>query len=180
MAYCRLRLFYTLLLLFFLSFQSFSQGEMLTKGETISYIDKVVKRAIGHSPVWIMSSDDARAEITSAGFSASGENVSYTYRTKDYNDGYCRASGSYTTYTFHPAHIKNITMKKINKSSVVYVIVKMRAKDMVTIQSDSRKYFSDEMSFYLFMPETKNFDSFKKALLHLKDLASAEDDPFGE
>lgn len=160
--------------------QGSAQGQTLTKGETISYINKMVKRAIGHNALWIMCSEYELGEIASSSFSENGETVTYSVSSYAYKKGLCSAPAYNYTYEFNPAYIKSITQTPIKNTSVVRVKINMKSKDLIKVTSNSGKGFTDKMDIFLFLAEPKNFDSFRKALLHLKDLVSAEEDPFGD
>jgi len=164
----------------FFSLGAFSQGEMLTKGETINYINRVVKRAVGYNAVWIGCGPGKLAEISRASFEASGDDVVYTMDSKAYDKDRCMASSKSYKYVFSPVYIKTVTMKKVEGTSIAYAKISFTNKGLVRFTDKGEKFWSEDVSMYFVLAEPKNFESLKKALFHLKDLASAEEDPFGE
>lgn len=156
-----------------------SQDALLTKDETINYINRVLKRSVGHNAAWLGCEESKRGEIVTSSFTKEGENVVYHMESKAYDDGWCRSNAQSYKYYFNPAHIKEIKLVPIKGLSVAYVEITLIKSDLLRFYSNGQKSNRNKITMYLLVPDNKTFETFKKALNHLKDLVNAEEDPFG-
>jgi hypothetical protein len=172
-----------LLPLVLLSFVSvFSQQEMLTKQETVNYLNKKVKEAEGVAEKTTTSKFIRR--YTNLSVQLKGGDVVLEYTSRLWReDGTPSASGpTRYTYSFNPAYIKDFVVdsdaapgSQVKRLTVAFSAATVRKKlDYTQLEPDNTLYY---LPFFASVPE--NESRIRKALLHLRDLAKAEDDPFG-
>lgn len=166
------------LLLACTTFFSFSQSATLTKGETIAYLNKKINEAVGHK----LSNNN--------GFIGDIYNAEVKVDTKGITIRYCwiNTSGLYywSSYVFNPSHIQDILpYANTSESAINELKISLVGKTCVftsgtgyyspTTQSGSVAY----ANFLQLRADPENLNKIKKALLYLKSLLKAEDDPFG-
>jgi len=161
------QLFVILLTLF--SISAISQtNTLLSKEETINYINKKVQEAIGHERIW--GSKGSSEKVLECGFKKiySGENIKYEYKDGPYS----------FVVEFNPAHIKTLQDITVNGNKIVgnilIVLIGQTAKSTESGKLESVNYIT---MVYL-KSDPDNYNRISKALLHLRDLYKAEDDPF--
>lgn len=169
----------------------------LTKGETISYLNKVLQRAVDYEcPRSGCSSAGQFATILSATFKDAGDaGVTFSYKTSermlkpaDCGVVGCCWEGYSNDLTFQPAFISSITLSTdaLDKRGPLNTcVIAFKSKDMVkkSAMSFKGKPFNrtlDIVRFYFVLNDPSDFDKVRKAFTHLKALYAAEDDPFGE
>ena len=114
-------------------------------------------------------------------FKISGDDVVLKYTGTYLN----RADGCIQTYIFNPAHISKIAVYATPTQSPVKIIQirfpskTSRHSSCLTGALQSDFIDVDHAAFPYFATAQDNFSRIEKALLHLRDLAKAEDDPFG-
>lgn len=160
---------YVFFFLFSLGFIAHAQPT-LTKDETINYVNKKMKEAVDH----VYSNNNGRIGKVSAIYTVSitktpkGINIVFTF-----DDPFYTAS-----YEFNPAHIKDVFAYENSTSSAVneLQISLIGATCAAKIRSGNQSLAYANM-LYLKADPT-NLQKIKKALMHLRDLYKAEDDPF--
>jgi len=161
------QLFVILLTLF--SISAISQtNTLLTKEETINYINKKVKEAKGFD---MINFNGVSEKVLDCGFkkSYSGENIECI-----------EIKGKYSYLTeFNPAHIKMLTEVNLYGNQVVGCI----AIDLIGKTAKFSSNFGlnesrTQASIIYLKSDPDNYKRISKALLHLRDLYKAEDDPF--
>lgn len=186
-------LFYCLVTLF--SRTLFGQDKaMLTKEETVNYINKKIKEAVSlpcgecySGAVYTqnnISLSDSKIEIA--------KEISYS--PGDCGRSYHRISTE--VLKFNPVHITDIKDGPSSKGAVGYLIVSVIPQTSAvnsydghcspkptnfTYWEETRKNSQPtELFIYYLKSDPANFSKLKKAFEHLKSLSKAEDDPFGE
>ena len=167
---------YVFLFSLFFALNGMAQTPTLTKGETISYLDKKFKESIGHE---LTNNNGNIGKITTAEVRESAKGITITYEY-NYRNKY--------TYEFNPRLISSISEfthiagsplneLNINLSGAVCVLTRSVANS-----SGGRDITTSSVSFakIIFLKaDSSNFGKISKALNHLRDLLKAEDDPFG-
>jgi len=159
--------FYGFLFIFFAT-QVIAQTPTLTKGETISYLDKKIKEAIGHS--WT-NNNGSIGKISSATVIQTTRGVKIEFKV-DYQRTY--------SYEFNPKLISSIGDHTNRTSSPVNEIY-INLKGNVCIYYNNGQTSSVAYSNFPYLKaDPDNFQKISKAFNHLKALLAAEDDPFGQ
>ena len=152
----------------------FAQDTMLTKEETVNYVNKKLQELEGRD----MSFANGYTRYSGLSFKIKGDNVELKY-TESSGSGNPR----YTTYLFSPAHISAFgTIHGPETGSAVRAFsVKFPTKTGRWAQGAAYAPFRDvdwvQMPYFDAIPGNRK--RIEKALMHLRDLYSAEDDPFG-
>lgn len=159
--------FYVFLFSFF-TIQVIAQTPTLTKGETISYLDKKIKESIGHS--WT-NNNGTIGKISSASVVQSEKGIKIEFRV-DYQRTY--------SYEFNPKLISSIGDHTNGTSSPVNEMY-INLKGNVCIFYNNGQTSSVAYSNYPYLKaDSENLQKITKAFNHLKALLAAEDDPFGQ
>jgi len=161
------KLFYLFLFTLIIT-TSNAQTPVLTKGETISYLDKKIKEAIGHT--WT-NNNGSIGKISSASVIQSDKGVKIEFRV-DYQRTY--------SYEFNPKLISSIGDHTNGTSSPVNEIY-INLKGNVCIFYNNGATSSVAYSNFPYLKaDSENLQKITKAFNHLKALLAAEDDPFGQ
>ena len=158
--------------LLFITTNSFSQNPTLTKGETISYINKKLKEAIGKSLRW----NGDTYTYTNVSLTAEDENTLTIIIEMD-NDEMIPAR----KYSFTP---KDITLDERSNASDTAGQFTLSAKN-------SKEYFKDRKGITsnwgvssFVVPYSKdnseNFNKIEKAFKYLESISKEVKDPFGK
>lgn len=191
----------------FLSHQLLAQGPSLTKDETVNYIINKIKEADGKIANFTYPNGEKELKRTELKrLYIEGSQVFLTYRNYAQDDkirhGFCEHFSDEYSYSFNIKNLIEILPRSsfIEKESPVYFIVLKLNGDL---SEETNKYFMHETrdSYYkcrdwrmkksntklldvayfpYFKNDPTNFDKIKKALLYLKELCDAEEDPFGD
>lgn len=147
--------------------QLHAQTPTLTKGETISYLNKKIKETIGHQ--W-SNNNGSIGSVTSCTVSQTEKGIKIEFRI---------SSQRLLSYEFNPKLISSITEYANGTSSPINEI-------RISLRGNVCIYYNDgstSSTSYANMPYLKadpdNFQKISKAFNHLKALLAAEDDPFG-
>ncbi len=171
----------------------------LTKDETISYLNRMLNKAVGFKCINV-GAGTPTASIETVSFSENGDDICYTYRVGAwYNRGLsdCSAGcgGNYTiSYIFNPAYITDVqylsnsggdpvralrvvfrNQNLVREKWTEHGLTPLNSRDKVTLERTT-----GTATFYFFLSEMADFEKMKKAILYLRDLYKAEEDPFGE
>lgn len=167
---------YVFLFSLFIALIGIAQTPTLTKGETISYLDKKIKESIGHS---LTNSNGYIGKVTEAQVKESAKGISIMYYF-DYKTKY--------TYDFNPRLITGIAdYQHVAGSPLNEIQIKLSGAICIlsTVKPGTSGYnVTDTKSvsyanmIYL-KADSTSFSKIIKALNHLRDLLKAEDDPFG-
>jgi hypothetical protein len=179
---------------------SFAQDAMPTKEETVNYLNKKSQEIVDHYHTYIDGIDWGRVQYSKISFSLKGDKVELKYEGKGSripND--CTLplrSEIVGSYQFNPAHLSRIVTIKAQKPNEpiqmlrLYFSAKTVRSSGYAAGSDGcggSSYSNqdrlvtsrDALEFPFFANDPTNLSKIQKALLHLRDLAKAEDDPFG-
>lgn len=151
-----------------------AQKEMLTKEETVNYLNKKLQEVDGRD---LLRSDNLPYRYSDVSFKISGDNVVLKYNGTLQGRTWCTS-----TCIFNPGHIARLAVYDSSAESPVKVIqIQFPAKTGRHSSCLSGAGLVDvdhaALPFFGTMPD--NFSRIEKALLHLRDLAKAEEDPFG-
>ena len=146
-----------------------AQDAMPTKEETINYIDKQLQEVLG------LRASPTHNKWERMSFRMSGGNIS------------CEVAESYPShperFVFNPRHIKTVVVGKAKDGNshayigIVFLKGTLRsAAGGTELRVDSRDEPFINLPYLVTVPG--NGDRIAKALLHLKDLAKAEDELF--
>lgn len=161
------KLFYGFLLTLF-AFQLNAQTPALTKGETISYLDKKIKESIGHN--W-SNNNGTIGKISSASVIQTEKGIKIEFRI-DYQRT--------TSFEFNPKLITAVTEYTNGTNSPVNEI-RLSLKGNVCIHYNNGQTNSVAYGNLPYLKaDADNFQKISKAFNHLKALLAAEDDPFGQ
>jgi hypothetical protein len=150
-----------------------AQDAMLTKEETVNYINKKLQELEGRDMSW-------------ANGSVRFSDLSFRLKKDDVELKFTETSTSgprYTTYVFNPGHISSFdTIHGPQTGSAVRAFsVKFPTKTGRWAQGSLYAPFRDvdyvQMPYFDAIPGNRK--RLEKALLHLRDLYRAEDEPFG-
>jgi hypothetical protein len=158
---------------------TFAQDAMPTKEETVNYINKKLQETVGFEHIIYISGfgRDVRTKIKAHGISLANGSLQYS-RSTLLDDGSTNCEES---FTFSPRLIEHITVRGPEKGSVGTVEGKLGSK-VGRYRSSCPKHYevaTDWFALYFLAAEKADGEKIKKALFHLRDLAKAEDDPFG-
>ncbi|NCT94120.1 MAG: hypothetical protein GXC72_06835 [Chitinophagaceae bacterium] len=173
------------LVCFFLVFAATSirlqaQNAMLTKEETINYLNKKTLESIGHK----YSSDKGYiGEVTKAEVVKDDKGVKIRFVLK-----FSSGTSGWFSFAFNPMHIKavrpytNASSSSINEASIdmigntcLYSYGSGEYYGYSITETKSTNY----ANFMYLRADAENIEKIKKALTHLQTLLKAEDDPFG-
>jgi hypothetical protein len=185
-----------------------AQKEMLTKEETVNYLNKKIKEIIGYYRTPVGTSE--RLYFWSSEFVNDTKGVKITTQRSNYvnssaGDQQSNYNVKYNYTTFNPAQISSITLAADQYSSdpVGVITITLTAQTAIDIQTangygyyrtrndgsvyyydwketDRKQYYVNQISMPYLKSDGTNFDKIRKALEHLRNLAKAEDDPFGK
>jgi len=167
---------YLIASLLLVSYCSIAQTPLLTKGETISYLDKKFKESIGHE---LINSNGNIGKITLAEVKESSKGITIVYEY-NYKSKY--------TYEFNPRLISSISeLTHISGSSLNELSINLSGAVCVFTKSimnssgyrDNTTTSASFAKIIFLKADSSNFGKISKALNHLRDLLKAEDDPFG-
>ena len=153
-----------------------AQDAMLTKEETVNYLHKKLQEIDGRDMVkwW----EPGLMRLSAVSLRMKGDELELKY-TRTFPDGLKH----YYTYLFNPGHISKFDEpnKIKGESAVRDFIIVFPTKSGRWSCCDPNSKFEDAGSahFPYFAALPGNRQKMEKALLHLRDLARAEDDPFG-
>jgi len=175
-----------------------AQDAMPTKEETVNYINKKSQEVVGQylTPyLW------GRVQFSKISFSLKGDKVELKYEGKGVQDDYGSCSTPLRSevlwsYLFNPADLKEIVRVKAQKPNEplhrlrLYFSAKTVRNsgygegrngcgNSTYINMDRLVLNEDELDLPFFANDPTNEAKIRKALMHLRDLAKAEDDPFG-
>ena len=167
--------------LFILPFAA--QDAMPTKEETVNYINKKMQEVVGLERDDMCSPRCAR-KFTSFSFVLKGDKIEFETRFDETPSGSSRTSKERVIAVFNPAHMISGDAAVFTCSAGKSICLKFPDRLVKRIHySDFANYGpgTDDDTVHipldLRIPELKN--RVTKALKHLRDLAKAEDDPFG-
>jgi hypothetical protein len=161
----------------------FAQGKaMLTKDETINYINRTLQKAKGYKCLHVGCLKNEGSILDVSFITFGDDKVKYQYTQDEAKRPcYCCWDSYTTSYTFSPTHIATIELDaKYNDPPIYYCNIKFIRKGLVQTAWKDYKSTSDELKIYFLMAENGDFTKLKKAFEHLRDLCKAEDDPFGQ
>ncbi len=156
-----------------------SQSASLTKGETIEYLNKKFKSTIGFE---LINSNGVVGKIVDAEFIKVGEDIriDYTFEGK--------TSRFWRCFKFNPGRITDVTyLSNTTESSINEIFINLVGKVCVTTKGTGSygsyatptSNSSESYARILYLKaDPDEFTKIKKALLYLKSLYKAEDDPF--
>jgi hypothetical protein len=153
----------------FLTFSVSGQDAMPTKEETVNYLNRRLQEVDGRRPE-VDSIPDHK--FTNLSFTMKSDVVIFTFSWLAGSDGL-------RTNTFNPAHIEDVSIRKPSKGEIISSIyVNFKGK---LVKQTCKRQCEESMDFVRFpylsaTPEAA--EKIKKAFLHLRDLAKAEDDLF--
>lgn len=177
---------------------SFAQNATLTKEETVNYINKKLAECTSYKKT---TSDGVTLTIEYERISLSDANLitKSTKRSRMVNGNDCPRNELYNYDKFNVVHIVGIELDKnyddseaigtikikllpktghLTWTSEAYTRVLMgRCTDWKEV--DRQEMTVSEIRMYYLKGDPTNFNKIKKALEYLRDLAKAEDDPFG-
>jgi hypothetical protein len=191
-------LFLCLIALFTTS--AMAQDAMPTKEETVNYLNKKSQEILDHYHTYIDGIDWGRVQYSKISFSLKGDKVELKYEgsgSKDEKD--CNTplrSEIVGSYQFNPAHLSRMLVVRAEKPNEpvrrlrVYFSAKTVRSSGYAVgrngcggssysNPDRLVSSRDELELPFFANDPTNLAKIQKALLHLRDLAKAEDDPFG-
>ena len=162
----------TYVLFLLLSFGLAAQAQSsLTKEETINYLSKKLKETVDH----VYSNNNGKIGKVSSSYTVSvaktekGIKITYTFEEPFYQ----------TSYEFNPAHIKDVLPYENSTTSAVSELqISLIGKTCAAKRRNGNESLSYANMLYL-KGDSSNLGKIKKALLYLRDLCKAEDDPFG-
>lgn len=158
------------------SYCSIAQTPTLTKGETISYLDKKIKESIGHA---LTNSNGYIGKVVEAQVKESAKGISITYyfdyKTKYTFDFNPRLITSIADYQHAAGSPLNEIQIKLSGAICILSTVKPGTNGYNVTDTKSISYAN---MIYL-KADSTSFNKIIKALEHLRDLLKAEDDPFG-
>ena len=187
----KIKFAFTIVMLSF-AINSFSQEkEMLTKGETISYLNKVFQKVKGYKCINTGHGYGTASWNSISFIEEEGLGVTLKRITDEQilPDG-CGQAGKPCWYsetrttTFNPAYITGLELSSWDKEAPVYFAnIKFVKNGLVQETSrttgPARTYKTDDVRLYFIMADKEDFERLKKAIFHLRDLCKAEEDPFG-
>lgn len=151
-----------------------AQDAMPTKEETVNYINKKMQEVLGFD----VDSSSTSAKYTQLWFRRSGENVEVGL--VDAGGSPPSSISSRYTYVFNPRHIKDVTIGKPGKGRSTAMIGINFQKG--TLREGPSLRVNDLDAPFVNIPYLAtlpgNAEKIAKAILHLRDLAKAEDDLF--
>ena len=149
------------------SISCFAQSStMLTKDETISYIKKKVEAINGEI---VPTNSEGSERLKAVYFVAKEDLLEFSYTQKIHNDW------TETVY-FNPALITDINIWSCKK--VVCGLNIFVKNGSAMHKSGENKYRTQNVAIYFINDHPENGNRIKKALLHLRDLYRAKEDPF--
>lgn len=178
---------------------SFAQGATLTKEETVNYINKKLAECDGHKKTVADGSRTPTIKSLRISLSDAGL-VTGTMEREDMNKAAdCPRYKLYNYYKFNLLHITSIELdKNYNENEAVgtikinllprtgHVTMTTEAYSRVLVgrctdwkEFDRKEETVSQVYIYYLKGDPTNFNKIKKALEYLRDLAKAEDDPFG-
>ena len=179
--YMRYFFLFTILLSFNLSF---SQDVSLTKGETVNYLKKKLNEINGEYTVRVgaaTSIDDKYVSSPYLYFNESMLSFSYSLYFRPYSSTSKPSLFCGYSYTFNPMYIDTIWAPDRGLMSVW--LKRSNAKYACTCSQYYPQHNKNENTSLISWPVPINDPDYankiRKALLHLRDLLKAEDDPFG-
>ena len=152
---------------------AFPQKEMLTKEETVNYLNKKLQEVDGRD----MIRPDYTFRYSDVSFRIKGDYLELKYTETVQGRPPC-----YNTYVFNPGHVSGIVPihEKTKESPVRGLRLTFPTKTArssicpATVLSDVDKVY---FPYFAALPD--NRQRIEKAILHLRDLAKAEEEPFG-
>jgi hypothetical protein len=158
-----------------LGFSASAQKEMLTKEETVNYLSKKLQEIDGRN---LITKGGQTRKYSSLSLRIIGDNLELKH-----TETYGTVTVDYTTYVFNPAHISSIVIlggyqdgSPVRRLRIMFPSKTARHAccGYTTSLSDT-----DKVDFPYFASLADNRSRIEKALLHLRDLAKAEEEPFG-
>ena len=159
----------------FLCVSASAQKEMLTKEETVNYLNKKLKEADGRD---LITKDGQKRRYSGLYFQIKGDELELKY-----TETFGTVTVDYTTYVFNPGHISGIV--PLGGYQADSPVKRLR----ITFPTKTPRHACcrygatltdiDKVDFPYFASLPDNRLRIEKALLHLKDLAKAEEEPFG-
>jgi hypothetical protein len=154
-----------------------AQDAMPTKEETVNYINKKMQEVLGLDP-YGGSSSGSPQQYKQLWFKMSGANVEVGI-TEGAAAGY-GSSGHTVTYLFNPRHIKDVVVGKPSKGNstarVGINFYKGTLREGPTLRVIAHEVPFVNIPYLTTLPG--NAEKIAKAILHLRDLAKAEDELF--
>lgn len=154
-----------------------AQKEMLTKEETINYLNKKLQEIDGRD---LLQPDKTPYRYSNVHFRIVKDKDTVELRvTGTYHGAH---AGCEMVWIFNPGHISGIVPQSgaTESSPVKHLLIQFPSK---TVRYSSCQVPAwtdyDYASFLYFAAVPENALKIKRALLHLRDLYKAEDDPFG-
>ncbi len=165
---------------------SFSQDVTLTKGETVNYLKKKLNEINGEYTVRIGAAtnlDDKYVANPYMYFNESSMNFSYSLYFRPYSSTSIPALFCSYSFTFNPMYIDTIYAPSAGSGLMSVWLKRGNGKYVCTCSQYYPQFNKNESTSLISWPVPINDPDYankvRKALLHLRDLLKAEDDPFG-
>jgi hypothetical protein len=173
---------FLLLLLLFLGYsESAAQDAMPTKEETVNYLHKKMSEVVGRVKVW---ENEAISPMTyrNASIALKDSNIEITVTASFFLRSPRTENVVTQKCVFNPGYISRVDIEKPKKDEGIGFVYVRFDKKLVTwtFDDDRKQQDSDVASFPYYATIPGNDERIKKALLHLRDLAKAEEDPFSK
>lgn len=180
-----MRHFFLIVILFSGKLSS-AQDVTLTKGETANYLKKKLNEVNGEYTVKIgaaSSLDDKYVANPYLYFNESTITFSYNLYFRPYSSTSIPALFCGYSYTFNPMYIDTIYAPSKGSGLMSIWLKRDNGKYVCTCSKYYPQYNKNENTSLISWPVPVNDPDYsnkvRKALLHLRDLLKAEDDPFG-
>lgn len=157
-----------------------AQDTMLTKDETINYLDRKLREVEGRTVVY---SGGSRLRYADVSLKKQGEGLELRYTEYLHHPGGQRESFR-RGFRFNPLYLEHFFKPRdaTPESAIALMSVRFRSKTVGRLTSGGEWEYPPGMhhvEFFFLAAAPENATRIKKALEHLQMLAKAEDDPFG-
>lgn len=175
------RTIFLLFSLIALSLSSVAQDAMLTKEETVNYLRKKISEVEGRTRVFEYDGRSYSHTYRNVAIELKGSNIEMTVTVSFLLRSDPTEKYSTEKFVFNPAYISRLDIEKPKREEGIGTVNVRFDKKLVTWTfSDGRKPQDSAVAFFPYYATIPgNDERIKKALLHLRDLAKAEEDPFG-
>lgn len=159
--------------------QGLAQDAMLTKEETINYLQKKLLEVEGREQIFEHNSILVRNKYHTPSITMNGSSVKVTLFISN-NEG---EKPRFAIDEFNPAYIARVEVLKpkldegIGSVAILFDRRVVKRTDQFMFDGRPRDVGFVYIPYYATIPQ--NGERMMKALLHLRDLAKAEEDPFG-
>jgi hypothetical protein len=169
----KMRVLSLMALLFVSTLAASGQDAMPTKEETVRFLDRKIKEGTGRVGGETFGDEKYR----DLAVWMKGDELTITYSAD--------RPGSRTTWTntFNPKYIEKVSVIGVRGKNALGLVLIQFAKPVVRsvfmLNGKSDEKDTTGAGFLYFAADEGNGEKVKKALLHLRDLAKAEDELFG-